>query len=436
MATLVANIAYKDGHQVILKDPLKIPVASRSKFVAAGYAPGKSVFSLVRTIPSKKPDINIELSLGPASIYLMDEKSKLIKVVGTSSSINGTFNHYSKNAKSDTGVLTEIKENVSMWVFESYFEHSEVMSEDRIIAKLPSNQRDGLYDTIYYESAIKQLNALKSLVKSRGYNYERQGKTLTAKLYTTARKLTKKANDNWNPADVWMIKKNYNMTPLYNATSAEELNELLAVAYKNLDIIPISLKQVTSSSAKLSVVDPASMMNTKIDFDLTFNKIDLSDTFANFIISTNSGFAVRCGYKASASTLNVSLEGRFVGAGYQLGAVDAKAFGPYIQSKFQYNVRSGIGVTSQHIDTAKNELKEIFKKYSRISNTIATYDQAIAILTSSNELTKQRFANLISYLYAYTIATKNNNGFEELMKYSYFSSKKVSSDSALYVILQ
>ena len=251
-----------------------------------------------------------------------------------------------------------------------------------------------------------------------------------------ARKFTKKSNDNWNPADVWMIKKSFKMDELYKSETIDELNGLIAKAYKKRDIIPISLKQVTGPSSKFSVIDPDSMMNMKLDINLEFSKVDLSDTFANFIIQTQSGFAVRCGFKASASTLNVSLEGRFIGAGYQLGAVDAKTYAPHIKSNYKYDVRSGVGVSDTDIAKAKIELKEIFDKYKRISNTLQNYNDAIRMLNASNELTRKRFANLISYLYSFTIAPKTSKQFQENMQYCYFSSKKITSGSSMYVILQ
>ena len=49
-------------------------------------------------------------------------------------------------------------------------------------------------------------------------------------------------------------------------------------------------------------------MTTKLDLDLRFDRVDLSESFNNFIVITKSGFAVRVGFKASATTLNVSLE--------------------------------------------------------------------------------------------------------------------------------
>ena len=434
MATLVGNAKYGAGHKIILKTADQISSSTKAKFSKEGYTPGKSIFSLVAPSKTLKVLKSIHIAEGKDMIYLKDDRNRIVIVSGSASSINGSFNHFSENAKSNTGILTEVKENISMEVFKEYFERGKILSEDACIQSLGVQKK--YYDSTYYQSAIKQLDALKKNVKGKGFTYERQGKNLTAKVYEIARKLTKKSNDNWNPADVWMIKKNFKMDTLYKAKTVDELNGLIAKAYKKGDVIPISLKQVTNPVAKFSVIDPGSMMNMKLDIDFSFNKVDLSDTFANFIIQTQSGFAVRCGFKASASTLNVSLEGRFIGAGYQLGAVDAKTYAPHIKDSYKYDVRSGVSVTDADIAKAKIELKQIFDKYRRISNTLSSYNEAIGVFNRSNDLTRKRFANLISYLYSFTIAPKSTKQFQENMQYCYFSSKKITTGSALYVILQ
>jgi hypothetical protein len=154
----------------------------------------------------------------------------------------------------------------------------------------------------------------------------------------------------------------------------------------------------------------------------------------NFIVQSKSGFAVRCGFKASATTLNVSLEGRFIGAGYQLGAVDAKQYGPHQKQKYGYTVRSGVGVSASDYTKAKTELKEMFTKFPRLSNTIKDYKQAEALFSKADKLTKDRFANLISYLYSFMISPKTK--FQENMTFCYFSSKKLSTDSSLYIVIK
>jgi hypothetical protein len=431
MASITNNSTrYGEGHQIVLKETGKLSAPVNMLYNKNGYKAGKSVFKI--TLNPRKIDNIIQYSSGKENVFVIDDKNKILQLIGSSSAIDGTFNHYSTNAKSNTNLLTEIKEDISMWVFQEHFENKKLISEDVILDRLGKNK--GYYDTTYYQSAVKQLDELKRYVDTGGYDYERQGGKHTKKLYMQARKVTNKASDNWNPADVWMIKKNFDMAPLYEATTADLLNGQLAEAFYKKEIIPISLKNVTTAYAKSSIIDPQKLLGMKLDLDLKFQKVDLSDTFANFILQTKSGFAVRVGFKASATTLNVSIEGRMISAGYQLGAVDAKDYFKEVTNVHNYNLRNGVdGGRVEYMDKAKKELSEIFAKYPRISNTIESYDEAIRLVDIADDLTQKRFVNLISYLYSYLIVPKD---FEKHIKFSYFSAKKITGVSGIYLILQ
>ena len=431
MATLVDNPAYGEGHQVALKSADHLSAKARQLFTAAGYKPG-AVFAIAKK--TDKPFKTIELGTGSKFIYLQDPNKKVIKIEGSASSVNGLFNHYSENktgGKSDTRLLTELKENISMELFRSHFEDKKMLSEDAMIEFIGNKKQ--YYDPVYYESAVKQLNALKSIVKRGGYTYERQATNKTVKLYRQATRLSKKQNDNWNPADVWMIKNGFRIDDIASLEDIDAINEAIARAYEERQLIPISLKQVTTPTASADIIDPAKIMEKKLDLDLSFEKVDLSDTFANFIVSTTSGFQARVGYKASATTLSVSIEGRMAGAGYQLGGVDAKWYPKHVATKYHYNVRGGAGVSEADYDTAKKELKEMFTKYGRLSNTIMSYEQAMTLFEKGDKLTKDRFANIISYMYSFLMAPGKK--FEEHMQYVYYSAKKVALDNSMYVIL-
>jgi hypothetical protein len=436
MASIVGSAKYGEGHKVILKEGSKMSATAKSVLTKAGYVPGQSIFSIVRNnLKTIKVAKSIAITAGNDIIYMKDNKNKVVLFSGSASALDNIFNHYSENSKSNTGLLTEIKELISMYMFEAAIENSKTLTEDQIRDKL-GPEKCKYYDTVYYESALKQTKALKKQIKSKGFHYERQGKDKTEEVYKLGRLYSKKSNDNWNPADVWLIKKTFDMTKITGANSLDELNNSIANAYKKGEVYPVSLKQVTSAESTFSVIDASSQMNQKLEYDFNFEKVDLSDTFANFIVQTKSGFAVRCGFKASATTLNVSLEGRFIGAGYQLGAVDAKTFGPWIKEKFGYDLRSGIGVTANDQKLAMAELKTLFAKQPRLSNTIGTYKDAELLFKKADSLTKDRFANIISYLYAIVGLPKNAKQFQEVMTYCYFSSKKLTTGACLYTILQ
>ena len=431
MASIVNNSKYGEGHQLVLKDKLSGSMAS--SFRQMGYEPGKSIFKITLK-KTPQPTKSFKVSEGNKSILLFDKNNKKIILEGSESGINGVFNHYSANAKSKTGLLTQIKETFSLEIFKNYFELNKTLKEEQaieLVSKTISVAKQN-YDSVYYTSAIKQLDELKKYVKKKNYTYERQGGNRTKELYIVARKLTNKLSDNWNPGDVWMIQKNFDMKPLLQSKTASELNAKLTEAFNKKDILPISLKQVEQPKAKSSIIDPSNMLNQKLDLDLKFDRVDLSETFNNFIVITKSGFAIRCGFKASATTLNVSLEGRFIGAGFQTGAVDAKVYTKEVKETHNFDLRSS-EVNKNDYNVAKKELKQMFDKYNRLSNTIDNYNTAIKLFDKGNKLVKDRFANLMSYMYSFLIIPKK---FEEHMKFCYFTSKKITTDSSIYLIIQ
>lgn len=431
MASITNSTKYGEGHAIVFKD--KLPATRLNELRRLNYQPTVDVFKISKD-RNFKPEIVIEAGSGKDSVNLIDKRRKKVTVVGSASGIDGLFNHAGKSGKANTNLLTEIKETFSLVIFRAKTENNKVLNEDeaikeveRIIPRVMDN-----YQSIYYTSALKQLKEYEKYTKGRGYEYERQGEKQTKKLYEVARKLTNKLSDNWNPADVWAIRKGFDMKPLYDAREATELNLRLVEAYNKKDILPISLKQVERDRAKSSVIDPAKLFNQKLDLDLSYDQTDLSDTYKNFILKTKSGFAIRAGFKASAVTLNVSLEGRFIGAGYQTGAVDAKIYTQYMQDNYNYKLRSSNVSKNEH-EIAKKELKEIFRKKNRLSNTIKNYEHAIDLFENADDLTKDRFSNLISYLYSFLILPKN---FEEHMKFTYLCSKKITSDSSMYIIIE
>lgn len=429
MATIVNSKKYGEGHEVILKSTAQIPVTSKLAFAKAGFTAGSSVFTI--SLSPKTVAGMITIPGGSDSIYLKStQDGKVYQIVGKAPVINGSFNHNGKNIKSKTNLLTEIKELVSMWMFEEYFEHKRFLEEDEVIEKLGANK--DYYNTVFYNSAIKQLDALKPYIKGNGYTYERQGQAKTKLLYVNARKQTGRLNDNWNPADVWMIKKGYDMTPLYTASPASALNSMLAEAFKEGNVIPISLKQITGV-AKVSIVDPSKLLKEKTDLDFSLKEVKLSSTFNNFFVVTKSKFAVRGGFKSSSASLIVSLEGTMMGAGYQLGGIDAKQFTKKIKDDYSYSLRGGVRVNPADMAVAKREFKEVLSSYGTVSSKIENYEEAMKLVDAGDALLQSRFIAITSYLYA--IVVKGKSDFEDLMKYCYFSAKKISNDTGMYLLI-
>ena len=157
MASIVDNKKYGENHKVILKTK---PV-NESLFRKEGYRPGQSIFLITRR--KVKPQKFLELTTGKKSIYLKDPQNKFVLLTGNESSINGSFNHFTNNAKSSTNILTEIKEYVSLFLFSGFIETGKTLSEEaiKVLVKKQKTIYDQYYDSFYYESAMKQLQELK-----------------------------------------------------------------------------------------------------------------------------------------------------------------------------------------------------------------------------------------------------------------------------------
>jgi|TARA_B100001094_G_scaffold153001_1_gene148055 hypothetical protein len=434
MASITNNKqTYGEGHCVVFKTKLSQTLLNELRLLK--IVPGTDKFEI--TLKNYKADKELELSGGGRdTISFLDSKKKVLLVKGKANSINALFNHYSANAKSNTNLLTEIKELFSMEVLRAYTNTRVTLKEDDVIKLVQAQQKEtkNNLDEVFYTSAIKQLQVFKTLELKGQFDFERQGGIRTKELYKHARAITGKANDNWNPADVWIINRKCDMSYLLDTRSPAELNEQLAIKVKSKEIIPISLKQVEGPKAKLSVVDPGQMFKQKLDIDFNFSQMDLSDTFANFILSTRSGFQVRGGFKASASTLNVSLEGRYKSAGSQIGGIDAKAYTLKIKDKFAYSLRS-TSVSPAQMKIALAEMKEMFGEYGRLSNTIQSFAEIEKILKDkkTTQLQKDRFVNITSYMYSMLILPKNK--FKDHMQFCYLTAKKLSDESSIYYLI-
>lgn len=437
MASIVNNPKYTEGHQIVLKEQKQITSATALKaFRDNGYSPGSSKFALYKPTAASNIDKFIFLGSGNEIIFLKDHTNKIVQLRGTKESIQKSFNHVSSKA-ADTNKLTEIKENISMWVIKHYNETNNIISEDTVINMLDFNLKD-LYQSLYYESALKQLAAFKSYVpsnKKRNYTYERQGKNRSKNIYDTARKLTNKHPDNWNPADVWMIHKDYDVKKISEQNHVKALNGELRKAFYDKDIIPISLKQVVKETGAISIIDPESMITKKSDLNFKYVKASLTESFNNFSLETESGYMVRAGYKTSRN--NVNMEGRIKGAGSALGAIDAKAYKDHVKHIHNYDLRNGSNTPVNDINEklALNEARIIFSKYRNVSNKIKSYDDLVEIYHGQDFFTKQKFINLISFLYSFLICPLNDNKWDEHFQYSYYLAKKITNDSSVYLLL-
>lgn len=438
MAHILNNPSYGEGHQVILKENLSNRIVT--DFKKYDYIAGKTIFTMTKKNVS--PKITYSLSDSKLFINFIDDKKRIIKMYGSDSSFNSTFNHVgSKGGKSDTNKLTEVKELISICVFEQFLKYNKKVDFDFVDKFLPANLRNYNHKE-YVDSAHLQLDTWLKNEKGKfrgNYNYERQMGKFTKGMYDNVKKITDLQKDNWNPGDIWLIKNGFKMDKYEKSNNINEINKMLIEDYNKQNLVGISLKQILpkhSPSYKKINLDNKKKQETEYDF--TFDYCDLSDTFNNAIVYTKSGFAIRIGYKASSTNYNVYLEGRFKFAGVQTGAVDAKKFPDEVLKRYNYNIRK-IG-EPDHLKESVIALREYKKMFAlhgadKMANKIKSVKQLEELYNKSEIFVKKRFCKLSSFMYPFLVSAFEKKEFKNFMEWNYHTSKKETSIGGFYIYL-
>jgi len=435
MASIITG-NYGPGSKIVLKPKIPMNVL---KELNKEYKSGDK-FVIHKTV--KNPDISYTFGSGKSTVYIMDSKNKIIKITGATNTIQNSFNHHSEKGKSNTDFLTDLKEMISMKVMLLGNTKLDDKVEEKIIKSLSPKQKD-FYDSLYYRSAVKQNISLKrdlGIDVSNSYSGERQGKDKSKKLYSIARQITGLHPDNYNPADLWFIKKSYLGT--YNKfldsidvkiDSISKLNEFIKKGIKDKTVLPISLKQVTDKERGSSELVYYGMKFQDINFDI--DSVDMAmDSFNNFIIWTKSGFGMRVGYKSSKTSLSVYIEGRMKGSAYQLGAVDEKEFVKYTKLNSNYKLVDG----SKETPNDDNITKIINNIYSKVTiKGGGTKTNALDLINGYNnadEFMKLRANNLLSFMNIMLVELPKKKSYSEIFEWCYFYSRKITENSSDYIL--
>ena len=444
----MANIfkpKYGDGHKIVLKSNIASNV--KSILIKNGFTPGKSVFDIVRKpISQKQIKAFVLFGAGGETIDLrVENTTKIYRFKGAKTTIQNLFDHFGKGTgKSATDKKTQTKELVSMCIMEQNLRFGKTIDEDFVEDCLPKDLKQ-YYTSVYYSSALSQLQAFKNKMgtKFRGdYIYERQAFNVTKKMYEVAQSLSGLQKDNWNPADIWLIKRGFSLKDIESSKNIEELNMKLIQAYKKGQLVGISLKQVTTSRGQISFINEKPGQRPEVNMNFDFTRMSLSETFNNAIIETKDKFGVRIGYKAAADNYNVYLEGRMIGSGVNIGAVNAKEFPGYVKERYGYTVRKEPVEpdVQKDFETARKEYAEIYKRFSPqlLSNKIQNYKDLIATYEKSPVFMKKRFIKLITFIYPYLISAFKKGGdkeFRNFMMWNYFQAKKITDKGGFYILL-
>lgn len=444
MANILNNPNYKDGHQVVLKEKLSKQLLDTFKSNKLNYISGKTIFTMTKN--TSLPKFQFTLSDAKTFINFIDDKKRIVKFYGSGSAFNATFNHVGgKGGKSETSVLTEVKELISIYVFEQFLKYNKRVDFESVNKLLPTNLRQYNKEE-FIKSSQKQLEIFiqKEPRRFKGkYSYERQTDNLTKGMYDNVKVLTGLQKDNWNPGDIWLIKDGFKLDKYENSKNINDINAMLIEDYKKQNLVGISLKQINEKQEpRIDYINLSATKEKEAVFDYTFQECDLTaKTFGNAIIYSLSGFGVRMGFKASTSNYGVYLEGRFRGAGSQVGGMDAKRIPEEMLKRYNYTIRKG-GVPNLKIEEpiALKELEKIYKRHrpELISNNIKDYKDALRLYKEAPEFQKGRLCRLVSFMYPYlelSFAKGGKDEFKDLMNWSFHLAKKETALGGFYIFL-
>lgn len=455
----MANIfkpKYPNGHKVVIQDrarlaKLRNDLPSLVAVAKYGITPGKTVFELIKTKAlQKKPTHTIYLSKDKKGemMYMKKNGTVLYLFIGSKSIIQGMFAHAGdgKSSKSETNDKTELKELVSLCVMEQKLKFNKDVDYDFVDTCIPTRLKK-LFTEEYLESAQKQLKLWLSKERGRfkgaNYVYERQLDNLTKDVYKNALVLSKLQKDNWNPGDIWIVNKNMNFNKYKTASNIQEINKQLVEDYKKQNLVGISLKAILKNqTGRIDYINLSPTKKKEVAFDFKFTNCDFTgDTFKNAIIYTKSGFGVRMGFKASTDNFGVYLEGRFKGAGSQVGGMDAKQIPDEMKKRYGYTIRKG-GTPDLKSEEplALEEMKQIFKRHpaDKISNTLTSYNNFLDVYKKAPTFQKLRLCRISSFMYPYMELAFKKGGekeFKDLMNWSYTLAKKETGVGGFYVFL-
>lgn len=454
----IFNPEYRDGHKVLIKDRTMLrKVGSNVVNIVENRSynifPGKTVFELIKTKSKQKNQkYTVDVSskkTGNLEMYMMKSgTSQKYLFIGSKSSLQNMFTHAGdgKSSKSETDDKTATKELVSLCVFEEKLKTGKDATYDYVYKKLPVKLKK-FFTEEFFASSQKQLKLWLSKEKGRfkgqGFVFERQMDNLTKRIYKNALSLAKLNKDNWNPGDIWIVKKDLDFKVYETSTNVKQINRQLVKDYNDGNCVGISLKHLTKNQGgKIDYINLSTTRKKEAKYDFTFEECDFSaETFKNAIIYSKSGFGPRMGFKASTSGFGVYLEGRFKGAGSQVGAIDATKIPDEINKRYKYTIRKG-GTPDLKVEEpiALKEMKEMIKRHGakKISNGLDSYKHFLELYDAAPMFQKQRFCRISSFMYPYlelSFAKGGDKEFRDLLSWSYSLAKKETDVGGLYVYI-
>lgn len=258
------------------------------------------------------------------------------------------------------------------------------------------------------------------------------------------------SKDNWNPSDVWAVKKDekgrlskaidklYTERKNNNNVSIERINKFIETEFKKKNLIGISLKQVLGSSANVDkitkdakYIDSVKFLGfkNKMEFDVLKTYFDINVKMS-CIKNNTLDYLFRFRPRGSSSALTNNGEGRLSGSGPADGAIDKKN----VLSVFLPNADD---ITKEKYGKSKNILEALnflvaSKKYKGLQAWVNKGKYKFLNIKNLDKKAddKDIRRGLLNLNYAYLIDTYKDQ--KDLYKKFYLAAKKVNEFSSIH----
>lgn len=258
------------------------------------------------------------------------------------------------------------------------------------------------------------------------------------------------SKDNWNPSDIWAVKKDIIISTtkqveelytnlLNKRASIEDLNKFVETKLKSKEIIGISLKKVAGTRATITKIEVDSRYSSSIKFVTPSKKFQfkVSNSYFDFlldfsVLGETVKYRFRFRPRGASGELNTYGEGQPQDAKVWDGAISRDMLNTEFPGmlKITREMKSPgkmPSTVSQQLSilSTKPEYKE-FAKYIKADNFRFVQISGIDDEISDYEVRR----GIVLLYYIYTLETANNSG--ELYKKMYLASKKMNAFSSVH----
>jgi hypothetical protein len=331
------------------------------------------------------------------------------------------------------------------------------LKEGKMLENLKINNKIGFsFGKDWYGSFTKSFDAFTSKIIKKTdlskYEFYRDSdkKKLEMLNQITDPAILPSSKDNWNPSDVWAVKKDeknrlakeidklYTERKKNNNVSIERINKFVETEFKKKNLIGISLKQVLGNSAIVDkitkdakYIDSVKFLGfkNKMEFDVLKTYFDINVKMS-CIKNNTLDYLFRFRPRGSSSALTNNGEGRLSGSGPADGAIDKK-------NVLSVLLPNADDITKEKYGKSKTILEALnflvaSKKYKGLQTWVNKGKYKFLKIKNLDKKAddKDIRRGLLNLNYAYLIDTYKDQ--KDLYKKFYLAAKKVNEFSSIH----